>query len=265
MIWPKHFFTYDADDGGAGAAGAESAPETPAHIEAQTQAPAQAQAAQPTPGEQPQNGGAKRGDVIEMTSRQLAERLERAKGGEREALAKSLGFDTVDALQAAVEAGKQALDAQKTAEERQAEALNKAIEKAQDLERRAAEATAERDRVAIRAAAVEKMAGKFIDPGAAFTLLDKSQLKLEGDSVAGLEDAIAALETRCPWALASKTEPQPQARKIEPKITPNPEGGDKPPKESDADRRARYFGEGVSSGFFRGSGVKPETTRPTSK
>lgn len=260
MIWPKHFFTFDADDGGAGAAGEESAPETPAQTGAQPQAiPVQAAPAQA--GEQPKRSS----DVIEMTPRQLAERLERAKGGEREALAKSLGFDTVDALQAAVEAGKQALDAQKTAEERQAETLKKALERAQDLERQAAEANAERDRVAIRAAAVEKMAGKFIDPGAAFVLLDKSQLKLKGDNVDGLEEAIAALETKYPWTLAAKTEPQPQARKIEPKITPNPEGGDKPPKESDAERRARYFGEGVSSGFFRGSGVKPETTRSTSK
>lgn len=266
MIWPKHFFTFDADDGGAGGGGNETppaAPETPAPAApAVLQSPVVETPAVETPVETPA--------VIKMTPAQLDERLKRAKGGERESLAKSLGFDGVEALQAAVEAGKNALEAQraaeeaqKTAEQRQAEALSKALEKAQALERKAAEATAERDRVAIRAAAVEKMAGKFIDPGAAFVLLDKSQLKLDGEEVSGLDDAIRALETKHPWTLASKAEPQ--ARKIEPKVTPNPEGGPAASKESDADRRARYFGDGVQSGFFRGGGVRPESNRPATK
>ncbi len=106
MIWPKHFFTFDADDGGAGSGGNETppaAPETPAPAApAVLQSPVVETPAVETPVETPA--------VIKMTPAQLDERLKRAKGGERESLAKSLGFDGVEALQAAVEAGKNARD-----------------------------------------------------------------------------------------------------------------------------------------------------------
>lgn len=267
MIMPKKMFVFDADDGGGSGGNGEPVvtteqPKPPVETEVETQAqtPPGGDTTGGKPTEAPQSDGGR----ISMTPKQMADRLERAKSGEREALAKTLGFESVEALQATVEAGKKALDAQKTAEERQAEELKKATDRSAALERQMLEAQQERDRIAVRAAVVEKMAGKFIDPGAAFRLLDTSNLKLaDGGVVDGLDDAIADLAQRYPWTLVSKAEPE--QKKIQPRVVTNPDGGPIVPKENDADRRQRYFGEGVQVGFFKGGGVKETSVRTNPK
>ncbi len=240
MIWPR--FLFDAETGGAGA----TPPATP------PQPPTGGDTSGGTPGA-PDSGGEK----ITMTPAQLAERLDRAKGAERTTLAKSLGFDTVEAMQQAFEAGKKALDAQKTDAERQAEALRQATERMQALEAAAQQAQEAQQQAQIQAAAFEKMAGKFHDPKAAFKLLDLGEIALKDGNVQGLDEAIEAMSKQYPWTLVSSKE------KIAPKIGATNPDSQAAPKESDADRRARYFGGGGNTGFFRGSGVKPEVTKRT--
>jgi hypothetical protein len=203
----------------------------------------------------PTGGGEQR---ITMTPAQLAERLERAKSTEKVELLKTLGLDSVEALQAIVKDGKAALDAQKTEAERQAEALKQAAERLEQLQDEAEAAKLERDRALIREAAVSKMSGRFHDPSAAFRLLDGlpgTKLALEDGEVKGLDDAIEALAKLYPWTLVD-------ARKsVAPKIgATNPDGTEVAPKETDAERRARYFGEHQTD-FFRGGGMKPEINK----
>ena len=227
---------FDADDGGAGAVAETNVVTTPPVDDAAA----------------PAGGGAAQTERIAMTPAQLSDRLERAKGAERAALVKSLGFDSLEALQEAIRAGTQALEAQKSEAERQAEALRQAEERLQQLETVAQNAQAERERLLIRSAAIERMAGRFIDPGAAFRLLDLSQVVVDGEKVDGLDDAIEALAKQYPWTLASTR------KEIAPRIgTTNPDGTPVQTKESDAEKRARYFGGGGNGGFFSGGGVKP--------
>jgi len=251
----RPIFLYDADDGGSGAAG-DPTPAAAAETPPAVQAPP-APTGGDTPGEKPPlveapPGGARPAHPLQLTQDQLSERLERAKRTEREALLKVLGVESADAAKALLEAGQKALDDKKTAEERQAEALQKALAEADALKRQAAAAQVERDRAAIKAAAMEKMAGKFIDPGAAFKLLEADQLTLEGGKVIGLDEAIQQLATQYPWTVRPEA---PAPKKIEPKVVTNPEGGP-PPKETDAERAARYFGGVASNGFFNGGGVR---------
>lgn len=231
---------FDADDGGAGAMAVQTADTGIAATPPANDAAA------------PEGSGGAQNERIAMTPAQLSDRLERARGAERAALVKSLGFDSLEALQDAIRAGTQALEAQKTEAERQAEALRQATERLQQLETVAQNAQAERERLLIRSAAVEKMAGRFIDPGAAYRLLDLSRVVVDGEKVNGLDDAIEALAKQYPWTLVS-------ARKeIAPRIgATNPDGTPVQTKESDAEKRARYFGGGGNSGFFSGGGVKP--------
>jgi len=260
MNWymQRPIFLYDTDDGGGSSTAADPAPAPAAETPPAVQAPP-APTGGDTPGEKPlaaetPPGGARTTHQLQLTQDQLSERLERAKRTEREALLKLLGVESADAARALLEAGQKALDEKKTAEERQAEALQKALAEAEALKSQAAAAQAERDRAAIKAAAMEMMAGKFISPGAAFKLLDTAQVTLEDGKVIGLEEAIQKLAAGEPWTLKAET---PAPKKIEPKVVTNPEGGPSP-KETDAERAARYFGGVASNGFFNGGGLRLE-------
>lgn len=196
-----------------------------------------------------------------MTSAQLADRLSRARNTERVELAKSLGFDTVEALQTAVKAGEDARKAQMSEQERQAAALKEAQERATTLQAQLAKADADRTQTVIRAQAIEIMAGKFAKPGTAFKLLDLSGVKLESDgTVSGLNEAVDKLAKDEPWTLAATTSTS--KTEVTPRTITDPQG-DGTPKENDDDKRRRYFGGGASGDFFKGGGVKQaEAKRP---
>jgi hypothetical protein len=167
---------------------------------------------------------------------------------------KELGFDSREALQKALEEGKTALDARKTAEEKQAETLKQAQERAQALEAQAKQAVTQAEQASLALEAIGQMAGRFANPRAAMKLLDLSNVKRGDDgSYTGLKEAIEKLATDEPWTLA---QPQQAKRPVAPAIgATNPEG-DQSKATSDADRRARYFGNlGGGQDFFAGGGL----------
>ena len=188
--------------------------------------------------------------VIKLNPAQLAERLERARTTEREKLLKDLGFESNDAIKAAIEAGKKAQEAQKTEQERQQEALQKAQELAQALEARAKQAEERAQSATLQAEALSLMAGKFANPKAAFRLLDLTGVKVQDGAVTGLVEAVEKLAKDEPWALAQPARKTPQNFTTSP-----PEGGD-PAKESETAKRSRYFGGNGAGDFFKGGGVK---------
>lgn len=231
---PMIFF--DADTGGAGAGTGDQATEMTAAGAGNT----------PTGGDKP-GEGAPRQDEIRLTPAQLAERLERA----RSAMLKDVGFDSKDALLKVIQDGKAALDAQKTDAERQAEALKQAQERLQALEVQANQAQTQADQAALHVEALGMMAGKFASPKAALKLVNLDGIKrAEDGSYPGLQAAIDKLATDEPWTLA-----QPGKKSIAPQIgATNPEGDGKKVT-SEAERRARYFGNfGSGQGFFAGGG-----------
>jgi hypothetical protein len=240
---------YEADKGGAGGGG-EQKPEPPPATT--TGNPPTDPTAGGEAGNKPADGG-----EIKMTSAQLSERLNRARSAERLELAKSFGYNSVEDFQAAVKAGEEARKAQLTDAERQAAELKKAQDEAATMKTRLDQAEAERKQSAIRLAAVDLMAERFTKPGTAFKLLDMSGVVVdETGNITGLKEAVDKLAQDEPWTL--KAGGDRKKRDMTPLTTnPKDEGED---KESDAERRARYFGGG-SKDFFRGAGVKPTVTK----
>ena len=194
--------------------------------------------------------------TIKLNSAQLAERLERAKTAERDKLLKDLGYGNQDEIKAAIEAGKKALDAQKSEQERQAEALKKAQEITTALEARAKQAETMAQDALIKAEVLGLMSGKFANPKAAIKLLDLSDVKIKDGVISGIEAAVEKLAKDEPWALA-----QPD-RKTPPQRAPgaaNPTGENEH-SESDVEKRSRYFGNvGGGADFFKGGGLKVHT------
>ena len=224
-------FYYDADgsSGGGGSPAPEQPPATP-----------------PTGGgQQPGQSG---GENLQLTSAQLAERLDRARGAERTALLKTLGYDSVEALQTAILEGQRAREAQMTEQEHQTQSLQAAQQRAQELEQQAQTAQRQAQQATIRAEAIALMAGRFANPQQAFRLLDMSAVKVGDDGkVGGLKEAVEQLATTDPWTLA-----QPGKKQVAPPIGPtNPEGNGER-KETDAEKRSRFFGDFAGgSGFFQ--------------
>lgn len=241
-FYPKSLF-FDAETGGA--AGGTPAPDAGV--------PAGA------PPNTPTGGGQEPGEAppseIRLTTTQLSERLERAKGSAKLELAKTLGFDSLEAMQSAIKAGQDAVKDKMSEAERTAAALKAAQDAAAEARTQLEAATKAANAEKIRSAAVELMAGKFAKPGSAFKLLDLAGVEVQADgTVKGLKDAVDRLAQDEPWTLAVAAPP-----KLAPKTGPtNPENGGAPSGETDDDRRQRYFGTGPGAGgFFRGSGVKP--------
>lgn len=244
----ERLFDLDAETGAGGGGDAKppAAPPVPPSVD-------------PTAGG---DAAGKDGGKIEMTSAQLADRLSRARNTERADLAKSLGFDTVEALQTAVKAGEEARKAQMSEQERQAAVLKEAQERATTLQAQLAQADAARTETVIRAQAIEIMAGKFTKPGTAFKLLDLSGVKLESDgTVSGLTEAVDKLAKDEPWTLSAT--PGTSKQEVTPRTIADPQG-DGTPKENEDEKRRRYFGVGIGGDFFKGGGVKPAVVkRPT--
>lgn len=223
----------------------------PAPVEPPTDKSKSAPEKDPTGGDRPgQNGGSGK-QPVSLSTEQLNERLERARGAERAALLKELGVENLEDLQAAVkelaELKKQAM----TEAERQAAELKAAQEKAARLEADVSVKEAARQAALIRSEAMVLMAGKFANPGTAFRLLDLASVKVSDDgSVEGLQAAVEKLGKDEPWTLA-----RPGAGKSATSIGPtNAEAG--AGKEGEAERRARYFGTQRGGGFFEGGGLK---------
>lgn len=205
----------------------------------------------PTGGDKPgQNGGSGK-QPVSLSTEQLNERLERARGAERTALLKELGVEKLEDLQTAVrelaELKKQAM----SESERQAAELKAAQEKASRLEAEVSTEKAARQAALIRSEAMSLMAGRFANPGTAFKLLDLASVKILDDgSVEGLQAAVEKLSKDEPWTLA-----RPGSGKGAASIGPtNAEAG--AGKEGEAERRQRYFGTQRGGGFFEGGGLK---------
>ncbi len=205
----------------------------------------------PTGGGKPGENGGGNGKAVSLSTEQLNERLERARGAERAALLKEIGVEKLEDLQAAVkelaELKKQAM----TEAERQAAELKAAQEKASLLEAEVGVKEQARQAALIRSEAMTLMAGKFANPGTAFRLLDLSSVKVKDDgTVEKLAEAVDKLAKDEPWTLA-----KPGNGKGAAQIGPtNAEAG--AGKDSDAERRARYFGTARGGDFFQGGGVK---------
>lgn len=183
---------------------------------------------------------------IKLTSAQLADRLERAKNTERDKLLKELGYDSPDALKQFIEAGRKALDAQKSDEERQAEALRQLQEQNAAFEAKARAAEDKANLALMQAEALSLMAGRFANPKAAFRLLDMTNVKIEDGNIIGMEAAVEALAEAEPWVLLTQ-------RKAPQNLTTNPKTESEVVKEAEDEKRKRYFGSTGSSDFFKPS------------
>jgi hypothetical protein len=251
MLFNKLFdfrraFSFEGESGGAGGGTPPASPPEPAP----------APTGGGTPGQGAEEGGTPA--EIKLTSAQLSERLDRAKGSERTTLLKSLGFENLEAAQAAIKAGQEALQAKMSAEEKQAALLKAAQDRATELEKQAQQATQQASQALMQSEAMGLMAGRFASPKAAFKLLDLSGVERQSDGTfKGLSEAVEKLAKDEPWTLAAQTTTK--TKVAAPPIGPtNPEGGDGKQTETDDDRRKRYFGAGAGSGgFFGGGGVKP--------
>lgn len=187
---------------------------------------------------------------IRLNPAQLAERLERARTAERDKLLKEIGFSNPDELKAAITAGKKALDAQKSEQERQQEELKRMQEKSQTWETQARNAEERAQAALMQAEALAIMAGRFANPKAAFRLLDLANVKIDDGGITGIDEAVEKLAKDEPWTLA-----QP-ARKTPQNLTTNPPEAGDPTKDSDAEKRKRYFGSIGGDDFFKGGGVR---------
>lgn len=190
-------------------------------------------------------------DEIKLNSVQLKERLDRAQTAAQEKLIKELGFASAKEIKAAITAGKTALDAQKTEAEKQAELLKQLQERGEDLERRAKEADDRAQAALMQSEALSLMAGRFANPKAAMKLLDMTDVNLQDGVITGLKEAVEKLAEAEPWTLAQ------QRRTPNSPLTANPKNDGDPAKETDAEKRSRYFGNiGGGADFFKGGGVK---------
>lgn len=147
------------------------------------------------------------GKKIEFTPEQqayvdalIAQRLSRAeRSAARKALearAKELGFDSVDAMEAALKAAKEAEDAKKS----EAERLRAAKEAAEQQ----AKVAAEQAKQALIKAALMTAAAQagFADPADAIRLADTSEIEVADDgTVIGAKEAIDALAKEKPYLL----------------------------------------------------------------
>lgn len=166
----------------------------------------------------------------------------------RERLLKDLGFDSEDAVKAALGRLKTIEDAQKTAEERlQAEIAqrDKALADAQAENARLAQ---QRTETLIRAEVIAKaQAAGWRDPNDAYRMVDLSTVKVQEDgSVAGVAEQLAALTTAKPYLLT-------------PTGTLGPTNPGRPGTsavETDDQRRTRLWGAGDTPiGRGQGGGV----------
>ena len=251
----KDFFTilYAPESGGGGTV--ETPPEEPvAPVEPSKD---ETPPAAVTPVE---DGDDETPEKVELSQEALSKRITRAKStGSKEAM-KDLGFDNIEDAQAAFKAGQDAIKAQMTEKERQdAELLELSEQSA--IEKEAREKAEDRALQAELKAAALGLMGIFANPAQAFRLLDLKEVKqMEDGSFEGIELAIDKLAKTESWTLATGT----KRKKGDPPIgTTDPvedeTEGEK--KESDASKRARYFGGGASeSPFFDGGEGKVRVT-----
>jgi hypothetical protein len=238
--WMKVF--WDADKGTGG---------EPAVTETLAEKSNSAPEKDPTGGGKPGENGGGNNKALSLSTEQLNERLERARGAERTALLKELGVEKLEDIQAAVRELADLKKQSMTEAERQAVELKAAQEKASRLEQEVGLKEKARQEAMIRSEAMALMAGKFANPGTAFRLLDLSSVKVKDDgTVEQLAAAVDKLAKDEPWTLA-----KPGNGKGAAQIGPtNAEAG--AGKDSDAERRARYFGTARGGDFFQGGGVK---------
>lgn len=201
-------------------------------------------------------GGDKSGKepgAIQMTSEQLAERLERAKNAERAALLKELGFADVDQAKSATTRLADLEKASMTAQER-AEAELAAARSQAETSRAQAEAAdkARRDAV-IRSEAMVQMTGKFANPATAYRLLNLDGVQVGDDGqVSGVREAVDKLAQDEPWALIQTA----NGKKVITTVGPTNIEAGKDAKAGDAERKAKFFGGGGNRDFFSGGGIK---------
>lgn len=241
MFRPFNFFR-EKDDGAGGLPPAS---------------PATPPAPPPTSGGAPEmeKDGARAGDEIKMSPAALKERLERAEKSAQATLAKALGYDSVEAMQAAVPEGQKALREKLTEQERIQADLAAAQKLTTEANERATRAEQQATQARLEAEALSLMAGKFANPRAALKLMDLTSVTLTDPKFPGLAAAIEKLAQDEPWTLLQTTTTG--KKPMVPNLGPtNPESNGKPAK-TDEDRRKRYFGGGVQdSGFFQGGGIK---------
>lgn len=243
MFRPYNFFR-EKDDGAGG--------QPPA-------APATPPAPPPTSGGTPEmeKDGKAVGDEIKMSPAALKERLERAENSAQATLAKTLGYESVEAMKASVKDGQKALREKLTEQERIKADLDAAQKLTTEANERATRAETQATQARLEAEALSLMAGKFANPRAALKLMDLTSVTLTDPKFPGLSEAVEKLAKDEPWTLAPTT---PAGKKpMVPNLGPtNPESNGKPAK-TDEDRRKRYFGGGVqNSGFFQGGGIKTD-------
>lgn len=162
----------------------------------------------------------------------VKERLERERGKHSD----------YDALKSAAAKWQEVQDSQKTE-------LQKAMEKAAELQEQNARLSQERTELLIRSAVVAEASKLgFVDPGDAYRLVDLAKIKItDGGEVQGAAEALGEIAQAKPYLLG---------RGGSGVGATNPARGGAQQGETDADRRERLFGRGQSVlGRATGGGV----------
>lgn len=195
------------------------------------------------------------GEEIHFTPTALKERLDRAEKSAQMTLAKSLGFETVEAMQKAVEEGQKAVREKMSEKERAEADLATARKEAAEAREGETKAKHEATQARLEAEALSLMAGKFANPKAALKLVDLTGVTLTDPKFPGLPEAIEKLAKDEPWTLMQTNS---SAKKpLAPNIGATNPTNDGKPQTTDAERHQKYFGGGVrNSGFFQGGGVR---------
>lgn len=172
-------------------------------------------------GDDGQNNDGNKDPVITFPDeKSFMSRVNREAKKQLEAQAKELGYETIEAMQAALKASKDAKDKEKTDLEKE-KAAKEAAEKA------AAAALARANQSLIRAEfKVKSKEAGALNPDAAFKLADLSDVEVDDDgNVSGVDEAIKALQKSDDY-LFGKTKGGSVGNPS------NPGGGDPPPEES---------------------------------
>lgn len=218
----------------------------------------------PTGGESPGEGGSGAGDgddggdddSLTLPRDAFNRRIERAGRSAVSDFLSEVGFESPEAFSDFVEAGKKAIDSQKTAEQLREEQLEQEAEARRAAEEERDQALERARTSELRSAAVSRMSGRFANPDKAFNLLETAEIeKDDSGSWVGLDEAIDQLAQQEPWTLLESQDDGGDGKgdRKPPKIgaTNRDDEGEPGSTESDEARRSRYFGKNAGgSGFF---------------
>jgi len=186
--------------------------------------------------------------------------LEQQRAGDDSETLESLQAELEDTRKALAKANRESATRRKKLEELEAaeqEREEAELSEMEKLQKQLADQKAEIERVQnearqvrIKSAVVAKAAQmNFVDPEDAYALMDKSEIEIDGNEIAGVDEALDKLKESKPYMIKQAQ------KKTAAALATNPGDNITGQGETDEQRRARLYGRGADAGFH------PETAR----